>query len=84
MSVMKGFAIVIASGLGFAIGGGLIGYALAVVAPAYYRGVFQRGSEPWFDPVAVGVGLGVSQGLLVGLLVGAVVLIAVSRSKTNR
>ena len=84
MTVAKGFRVIILSGLAFALGGGLIGYALAVILPGYYRGVFGSGREPWFDPVEVGIGLGVSQGLICGLFVGAVVVLAVAWYNSRR
>src|SRR5205823_2802471 len=84
MTVARGFLIIILSGLGFALGGGLLGYTLAATAPGYYRGVFSSGHEPSFDPVAVGVGLGISQGLICGLVVGAVVVLAVAWYNSRR
>jgi putative addiction module component (TIGR02574 family) len=84
MTVTRGFLIIILSGFAFALGGGLIGYALAVIVPGYYRGVFSSGREPWFDPVGVGVGLGVSQGLLCGLILGAIVVLAVAWYNSRR
>lgn len=78
MTVFRGFAIIVASGFGFAAGGGVIGYLLALVVPSYYRNVFRDGHSDLFDPVQVGIGLGVSQGLIVGLVVGAVVVLAVA------
>lgn len=78
MTVFRGFAIIVASGISFAIGGGLLGYTLAIVAPGYYRNVFHEGHSALFDPVQVGIGLGVSQGFIVGLVVGAVVVLAVA------
>lgn len=84
MSVKRVFAIVLASGVAFALGGGGLGYALARFAPFYYRGVFQGGDSPDFDPVQVGVGLGVSQGLILGLIVGSVVVLAVAISGSRR
>jgi len=80
VTVVRDFAIIIASSLGFAAGGGGVGYALARVAPSYYRGVFSGGDAPGFDPVQVGIGLGVSQGLVAGLVVGSVVVLAVALS----
>ncbi len=84
MSVARGFAIIVASGVLFAVGGGGLGYALARLAPSYYRGVFRGGEAPGFDPVQVGVGLGVSQGLIAGLVVGSVVVLAVALSGSRR
>src|SRR5262249_14821667 len=76
MSVARGFAIIIASGAVFAMGGGAIGYALARLTPSYYRSVFHGGESPAFDPVQVGIGLGVSQGLIAGLVVSSIVVLA--------
>lgn len=56
MTVAKGFCIILLSGFAFALGGGAIGFTLAVVLPGYYRAVFSSGREPWFDPMEVGVG----------------------------
>jgi hypothetical protein len=84
MTVAKGFPIVVFSGIAFAAGGGLIGYVLAVLAPGYYRGVSSSGREPWFDPVAVGLGLGISQGLICGVIVGAIVVLAVAWYNSRR
>ncbi len=84
MTVAKGFLIITLSGLGFAFGGGLIGYALGVLLPGYYRGVFISSREPWFDPVGVGIGLGLSQGLICGLVLGAVVVLAVAWYNSRR
>ncbi len=84
MTVARGFLIIILGGFAFALGGGLIGYALAVTVPGYFRGVFSSGREPWFDPVAGGVGLGISQGLICGLVLGAVVVLAVAWYNARR
>jgi hypothetical protein len=84
MTITKGFRIIILSGFAFALGGGVIGYAIAVILPGYYRGVFRNSREPWFDPVDVGVGLGLSQGLFFGLVLGAVVVLAVAWYNSRR
>jgi hypothetical protein len=84
MTIAKGFLIIILSGFAFALGGGLIGYALAVILPGYYRAVFSSGREPWFDPVGVGIGLGLSQGLICGLVLGAIVVLAVAWYNSRR
>jgi hypothetical protein len=78
MTVARGFAIIVASGATFAMGGGALGYALARLTPSYYPSVFHGGELPDFDPVQVGIGLGVSQGLIAGLVVGSVVVLAVA------
>jgi hypothetical protein len=84
VTVARGFAIILSSGAAFAVGGGGIGYGLARVAPSYYRGVFQGGESPGFDPVQVGIGLGISQGLIAGLVVGSVVVLAAALSDLRR
>jgi hypothetical protein len=78
MTVVRGFAIIVASGMAFAVAGGLIGSTLARSMPGYYRAVFPGGERPDFDPVQVGIGLGTTQGLVAGLVVGSVVVLAVA------
>ena len=77
---MRSFTIIVMSGILFAVGGGPLGYTLAIVAPFYYRVLFQGGDSPDFSPVQVGIGLGVSQGLVAGLIVGSVVVLSVAIS----
>jgi putative addiction module component (TIGR02574 family) len=84
MTVGKGFLIIILSALAFALGGGLIGYTLAVAVPSYYRTVFRSGNEPWFDPREVGIGVGTTEGGMCGLAVGAVVVLAVAWYNSRR
>jgi putative addiction module component (TIGR02574 family) len=84
VTVAKGFFIVLLSGFAFALGGGLIGYALAVALPSYYRGTFSSGNAPWFNAVEVGVGLGISQGLICGLFLGAIIVLAVAWYNSRR
>lgn len=59
---------------GSALAGGLLGLAtgagLGNLIPSYYRSVFSNGSDPTFDPLAVGIGPGLTQGLGLGCLVG--------------
>jgi hypothetical protein len=55
------------------IGGG-IGWAMGTYNPGYYRVVFPRSQEPWFDPVSVGVGQGIGQGVAGGAIVGLVLV----------
>jgi len=59
---------------GSAVIGGLIGLgigaALGSFVPGYYRSVFFGGSDPTFDPVAVGIGQGLTQGVVFGALIG--------------
>lgn len=83
--VARSFLIIIGAALGFGAIGAALGLTLGRVAPAYYRGVFQGGDQPDFDPVQVGLGLGLSQGLICGVLAGiAVVLAAAWRAGRGR
>jgi hypothetical protein len=84
MSVVRGFVIILVSGVCCGVVGGLLGSTLGVGAPAYYRGVFLRGNDPGFSPVEVGLGLGLTQGLICGLLIGSVIVLAVALSRRPR
>jgi hypothetical protein len=84
MTIVKGFLIVVLSAVAFAFGGAAIGYALGTAMPGYYRGVYPRGQEAWFDPVAVGLGQGLTQGVVCGVLVGCVVVLAVAWQNSRR
>lgn len=84
MSVGRGLVIVVACGLCFGLAGGLLGLALGVGAPSYYRGVFRAADDPGFNPVQVGLGLGISQGLICGAVVGSVVVLAVALFRPSR
>ena len=78
MTVLRGFLITITSCLGFSGLGALAGYVLAVMAPDYYRTVFDIAPNAVFNPVQVGLGLGLTQGATAGLLVGVVIVITVA------
>jgi hypothetical protein len=80
MTVARGFAIILASAVGSAVGGGLLGLALALATPSYYRVVFCIEDDPSFNPVQVGLGLGITQGAVAGLVIGCVVVLAVALS----
>jgi hypothetical protein len=84
MTIVRGFAVVIASAVVGALAGVGVGYSLGAVAPAYYRGVFPNGNSPEFDPVQVGIGLGLTQGAVAGLVVGCVVVLAVAWYNSRR
>jgi hypothetical protein len=60
----------------FAAIGALIGFLLGKAAPGYYRSVFGGGSDPLFDPVAVGLGQGLTQGLVLGAGVGLILVLS--------
>lgn len=76
MTVRIAVVILIGSACaGILLGGGL-GFGLGHLAPGYYRHLYRVGTDPDFDPVAVGIGLGVTQGLVYGLLMGGVLIAA--------
>ena len=78
MTVVRGFAITIASGIAFASFGAGAGYLLGSVAPDYYRTVFRIPSDVSMDPSQAGLGLGVTQGLAGGLAIGLVIVVSVA------
>ena len=78
MTVVRGFAITIASGIAFGCFGALAGYALGSVAPDYYRIVFRIPSDIAINPAQAGLGLGVTQGCVSGLIIGLVIVVAVA------
>ena len=78
MTVLRGFLITITSCLGFAGLGALAGYVLGVMAPDYYRTVFDIQQNSVFSPVQLGLGLGLIQGATAGLLVGVVIVVTVA------
>ena len=69
-SVAVVFGCVVLGGL---IGLGL-GGALGALAPGYYRAMFSRGTDPGFDPLAVGIGQGLTQGVGFGGAAGLVLV----------
>ena len=78
MTVVRGFAITIASGIAFALFGAGAGYFLGSVAPDYYRTVFRISPDISIDPAQAGLGLGVTQGLAAGLAIGLVIVVSVA------
>ncbi len=78
MTVLRGFAITLASGLAFAFAGAVAGYTLGSIAPDYYRTVFRIPTDASIDPAQAGLGLGVTQGCGAGLVVGLVIVVAVA------
>ena len=51
-----------------------IGLTLGSLTPGYYRSVFSNGSQPGFDPLAVGIGQGLTQGVGGGTLIGLAII----------
>ncbi|WP_417738499.1 hypothetical protein [Rosistilla oblonga] len=84
MTVVRGFAITLTSGLVFGGVGAGLGYLLGTVAPDYYRTVFRLAPEVAFNASQLGLGLGVTQGTATGLIVGLVIVVSVAwyRSQT--
>ncbi len=78
MTVFRGFAITIASGIAFGCVGSIAGYALGSVAPDYYRIVFRIPPDIPINPAQAGLGLGVTQGSATGLVVGLVIVVTVA------
>lgn len=71
--IAGGFKTIIMSSVVFGAIGTMIGWMLSVIAPAYYRHMFEANdSDLW----QIGVGLGLTQGLIAGLVVGCVVVLA--------
>ena len=85
MTVARGFAITVASGIGFAAIGGLLGYLMGILVPDYFHVMFHITPGTEFDPTQVGLGLGLTEGLAGGLLVGLVIVVVVAwyNSRTN-
>lgn len=77
MTVSRGFTIVVASALSFALAGGLVGWLLGTLAPDYYRVVFHL-PDGAFNLPLLGVALGLTQGLTAGVIVGAVIVLSVA------
>jgi len=78
MTVIRGFAITLTSGIvGAGLGAG-IGWLLGTFTPDYYRLVFHVPPDMPLNPVQAGIGLGVTQGTSAGLVVGLVIVLAVA------
>jgi len=84
MTVFRGFAITVGSGLVFALIGGLMGYAMGTFAPDYYRILFRLPPQIDLDPAHVGLGLGLTQGLGAGLVIGLVIVVTVAWYKSRK
>jgi len=78
MTIAKGFLITTLSAIAFGLVGSLIGYAMGVYAPDYYRVVFRLPEVMELNPIQLGVGLGLTQGLGTGIVVGLVIVVVVA------
>ena len=74
MSAKSALAIILLWSITFGCGGALIGAAIGVVAPGYYRSVIRHGDSPDFDALQVGIGLGATQGIVLGVVAAIAVL----------
>lgn len=83
MTVTKGFAITISSGLAFAAIGAACGSLLGAVSPDYYRTVFHVPPDIRLNATEIGFGLGLTQGLAAGLLIGLVIVVTVAWSGSH-
>ncbi len=64
MTIRIAIATIIGCTLALAAIGGSIGFGVGGLAPSYYRAVFRGGTDPWFDPVAVGLSQGLTWWIL--------------------
>jgi len=78
MTIARGFAITITSGLVFGCFGALAGYLLGLVAPDYYYTMFRIPPTASLNVSQIGLGLGATQGLAAGLIVGLVIVLTVA------
>lgn len=77
MTIAKGFLITTMSAIAFGILGAVLGYAMGVFAPDYYRVVFRLPESMELNPIQLGVGLGLTQGLMAGIVIGLVIVVVV-------
>lgn len=79
------FVVIAGSVVLCAVGGGLIGKAIATLFPNYYATAFHASAtQPGFDAVQVGIGTGVGQGAAAGVFVGLVVVLALAVANWRR
>jgi hypothetical protein len=78
MTLLRAFAITIASGVAFGVGGGIVGYGVGHFLPDFYRTIFDVPQREAFNAAHFGLALGLTQGLLMGVGVGLVIVVAVT------
>jgi hypothetical protein len=79
------FVVIVGSVVLCAIGGGLLGKAIATLFPNCYPGAFHVSTtQPGFDAVQVGIGTGVGQGAAAGVVIGLVVVLALAVANWRR
>jgi len=74
MTIVKAFALIVASALICAFLGAGLGYAIGEFTPDVYRVMFSHPAAPEFSPVQLGIALGFCQGLVGGTFLGLVVI----------
>jgi hypothetical protein len=83
--LLVAFVVFVASVIVCAIGGGLIGKAIATLFPRYYPSVFATAAtQPGFAAAQVGIGTGIGQGAAAGVFVGAVIVLALAIANWRR
>jgi len=68
----------------FAVVGGVLGLAIGIIMPNYYREVFNAFGDPDFKPSLAGMLLGFMQGGLLGVFAGIALLTIVVWSRRRR
>jgi len=82
-SLRSTFRVVLTCSVSGALAGALLGLAIGLGSPNYYRSVFEDGRSAGFDPLQMGIGLGGTQGGVAGFCLGLVLLWR-SRSEFER
>jgi hypothetical protein len=78
MTILRGFAITVASAAAFGVVGSVLGLLIGIAAPDYYHTVFRVPSDADVDVLQVGFGLGLTQGVGTGIGVGLVIVVVVA------
>ena len=75
MDLRRMLLIGLATAMGYALAGCLLGVGVGLVAPDLYRSLFRVADGSPFDPVMVGLGVGCVAGFLAGTAIGLVGLV---------